>query len=83
MGAKLVCLPQFSISQFIKILEDYKPTLLYLVPPIVQMMAINEKITSKHVENVRLIMSGAANIGAESIAKFRERVSNDFKFTQG
>lgn len=82
MGAKLVCLPQFSIPQFIKILEDYKPTLLYVVPPIVQMMAINEKITSRHVENVRLIMSGAATIGGESIAKFRERISNVL-FIQG
>ncbi|XP_046823633.1 4-coumarate-CoA ligase 1-like isoform X1 [Vespa crabro] len=83
MGAKLVCLPQFSIEQFIKILENYKPTLLYVVPTIVQMMVINEQITSKYFENVRHIMSGAATIGEESIRKFHEHISNKVRFTQG
>ncbi|XP_043672062.1 4-coumarate--CoA ligase 1-like [Vespula pensylvanica] len=83
MGAKLVCLPQFSAAQFIKILKNYKPTLLYLVPPIVQMMAINEQITPKHVESIRFILSGAATIGPESIAKFRERINANVIFAQG
>lgn len=83
MGAKLVCLPQFSVAQFIKILKNYKPTLLYLVPPIVQMIAINEQITPKHVESIRFILSGAATIGPESIAKFRERINANVIFTQG
>ncbi|KAK2580331.1 hypothetical protein KPH14_001229 [Odynerus spinipes] len=83
MGAKLVCVPQFSVPEYMKILVNHKPTLLYLVPPIVQMMAINEQITSRHVENVRLIVSGAAPIGEEFISIFRKRVTDSANFIQG
>ncbi|XP_014615752.1 PREDICTED: 4-coumarate--CoA ligase 1-like [Polistes canadensis] len=83
IGAKLVCLPQFSIKDYIKILENYKPTLLYLVPPIIQMMVNNEQITSRHVEHVRMIISGAAPLGIDTISKFHERVSDKVQFVQG
>lgn len=83
MGAKIVCVPQFTIPDYVKILVNYKPTLLYVVPPIVQMMALNEEITSRHVEHVRVIVSGAAPIGEESISIFRKRVSDSVTFIQG
>ncbi|XP_050451590.1 uncharacterized protein LOC126851547 isoform X1 [Cataglyphis hispanica] len=83
IGAKLVCMPQFSMNKFIKLLEDYRCTALYLVPPIVQMMAHDERITLRHVASVKIILSGAAPLGEESIAKFRSRVSDYTIFVQG
>ncbi|XP_015179941.1 PREDICTED: 4-coumarate--CoA ligase 1 [Polistes dominula] len=82
-GARLVCLPQFSVENYMKLLENYKPTLLYLVPPIIQMMVNNENVTSKHVQNVRAVVSGAAPIGTDTINKFHERISNKVTFLQG
>lgn len=83
IGAKLVCMPKFSMEKFIKLLEDHRCTILYTVPPIVQMMAYDERITSRHVASMKLIMSGAAPLGEESIAKFQSRVSNVVTFVQG
>ncbi|KAI4477337.1 hypothetical protein M0802_014744 [Mischocyttarus mexicanus] len=83
IGAKLVCLPQFSVENYIKILENYKPTLLYLVPPIIQMMIINEQIKSRHVEHVRIMLSGAAPLGTDTINKLFERISDKVQLLQG
>lgn len=83
IGAKLVCIPQFSMNKFIKLLEDHRCTVLHMVPPIIQMMAYNERISSRHVASVKLIHSGAAPLGEESIVKFQSRVSNSVTFVQG
>lgn len=83
LGGKLVCMPYFSQDEFIKVLEEYRPTQLNIVPPIVQMLAHNKRITPRHVENVKMILSGAAPIGDESIAMFQSRVSDSVTFCQG
>ncbi|XP_071626947.1 uncharacterized protein [Temnothorax longispinosus] len=83
IGAKLVCLPQFSIEGFTKLLENHRCTVLHVVPPIVQIMTQNERITSRHVESLRLILSGAAPLGEKSIAKFQSRFTNAVTFRQG
>ncbi|XP_029176425.1 4-coumarate--CoA ligase 1-like isoform X2 [Nylanderia fulva] len=83
IGAKLVCMPQFSLTKLIKLLEDYRCTVMHAVPPIVQMIAYDERIMSRHFEFMRLIVSGAAPLGEESIAKFQNRVSNCVTFVQG
>ncbi|XP_072752220.1 uncharacterized protein [Anoplolepis gracilipes] len=83
IGGKLVCMPQFSMNNLIKLLEEHRCTVLHTVPPIVQMMAYDQRITSRHVESIKLILSGAAPLGEESIAKFQSRVSNSVNFVQG
>lgn len=47
------------------------------------MMVNNEQITSRHVEHVRMIISGAASLGIDTISKFHERVSDKVQFVQG
>ncbi|XP_011867811.1 PREDICTED: 4-coumarate--CoA ligase 1 [Vollenhovia emeryi] len=83
IGAKVVCLPQFSVKEFTKLLENHRCTILHAVPPIVQMMTSNERITSRHVESIRTIMCGAAPLGEKSIAKFHSRFTNPMIFNQG
>ncbi|XP_071582708.1 uncharacterized protein [Temnothorax nylanderi] len=83
IGAKLVCLPQFSIEGFTKLLENHRCTVLHVVPPIVQIMTQNERITSRHVESLRIILTGAAPLGENSIAKFQSRFTNAVNFIQG
>ncbi|XP_011692595.1 PREDICTED: probable 4-coumarate--CoA ligase 3 isoform X2 [Wasmannia auropunctata] len=82
IGAKLVCLPQFSVEGFTKLLENHRCTIMHAVPPIVQMMAYNERITSRHVESLRFIMSAAAPLGEKSIEKFQSRFNNVATFIQ-
>ncbi|KYM95989.1 PREDICTED: 4-coumarate--CoA ligase [Cyphomyrmex costatus] len=83
IGAKLVCLPKFSMDGFMKLLENHRCTALHVVPPIVQMMIYNERITSRHVESIRLTLSGAAPLGEKLITKFQNRFPNDITFIQG
>ncbi|XP_011647306.1 4-coumarate--CoA ligase 1-like [Pogonomyrmex barbatus] len=83
MGAKLVCLPQFSQEKFMKLLEDYQCTIMYVVPPIIQMMVYNKQITSRHVGSLRNVTSGAAPLGEEIIERFRSYCPKDMIFVQG
>lgn len=82
VGAKLVCMPQFSMNKLVKLLEDHRCTIMYTVPPIIQMIAYDKRITSRHVASMKLIISGAAPLGEESIAMFQSRV-NRVNFVQG
>ncbi|XP_032681987.1 4-coumarate--CoA ligase 1-like [Odontomachus brunneus] len=83
IGGKLVCMPKFSQNEFIKVLEEYPITQLQVVPPIVQMLVYNERITPRHVKHIKSILSGAAPIGDESIAMFQSRISDSVIFCQG
>ncbi|XP_066593054.1 uncharacterized protein [Prorops nasuta] len=81
MGAKIVCLPQFTPDNFFNVIEKHKPTLLYLVPPMVQMLSL--RASPKLVESVQQIISGAAPLGEETVALFKRNVSSTITFGQG
>lgn len=78
-----MCLPQFSAEAFIKLLENHRCTVLHIVPPIIQMMINNERITPRHIESVRLTLTGAAPLGEKLIANFRSRFTTGMNFIQG
>ncbi|XP_067211009.1 uncharacterized protein [Linepithema humile] len=82
IGAKLVLMPHFTSEKFIKLLENHRFTVIYTVPPIVQMMANNERFTPRHISSVRMLGVGAAPIGEESIAQFRSRISDTIPIVQ-
>lgn len=75
-------MPQFSMNKLVKLLEDHQCTIMHTVPPVVQMMTHDKRITSRHVASMKLIISGAAPLGEESIAKFQDRVDR-INFIQG
>jgi 4-coumarate--CoA ligase len=82
IGAKLVCMPQFSVEGFTKLLENHRCTILHTVPPLIQMMVHNKRITSHQIEFIRLIVSGAAPLGEKSIEQFKNRFNNAVNFVQ-
>lgn len=63
LGCKLVTLPRFTPDDLIKSLYDFKGTVLNLVPPIVLFLTNSPKVEPKHLEHLRVVMSGAAPIG--------------------
>ncbi|XP_008557378.1 uncharacterized protein LOC103578173 [Microplitis demolitor] len=83
LGAKIICMPQFSSTALLDVFEKHKITILYIAPPIVQMLANDDRFTTRHLERVKLIMSGAAPTGEEVIAKFLNRAGPHINFTQG
>ncbi|XP_020294512.1 4-coumarate--CoA ligase 1-like isoform X2 [Pseudomyrmex gracilis] len=82
IGAKIVCLPYFVKDNFIRLLENHKCTTLQAVPPIIQMMANDERVTSRHVESMKDVVLGGAPFGNESISMFLSRVG-DVPIVQG
>lgn len=83
IGAKLICIPKFNLPDFLNALKQYRPTQLYTIPPVIQMMANNKAVTSDHVQSIRIITSGAAPLGKESISLFKQNVSSKPVFVQG
>jgi acyl-CoA synthetase (AMP-forming)/AMP-acid ligase II len=64
-GSPVVTLPRFDLEQFLKIVQDYRITVTYLVPPIVLALAKHPAVEKYDLSSVRLVFSGAAPLGEE------------------
>ncbi|XP_015113043.1 4-coumarate--CoA ligase-like 7 [Diachasma alloeum] len=82
LGAKIICMPQFTSNNLLDVLEKYRTTLLYVAPPVVQLIANNSRFTKKHFEAIKCVTSAAAPIGMELITKFRSKIGTNLHFTQ-
>lgn len=76
-------MPQFSSTALLDVLEKNKVSILYVAPPIVQLLANETRFNKKHLNSLRSIMCGAAPLGEEVINKFLERADSTITFTQG
>jgi acyl-CoA synthetase (AMP-forming)/AMP-acid ligase II len=64
-GATLVTMPRFDLEQFLTILQDYRVSLAFLVPPIVLALAKHPLVDRFDLSALRFVNSGAAPLGAE------------------
>jgi acyl-CoA synthetase (AMP-forming)/AMP-acid ligase II len=64
-GATLVTMPRFDLEQFLTILQDYRVSLAFLVPPIVLALAKHPLVDRFDLSALRFINSGAAPLGAD------------------
>lgn len=72
-GCKLVEMRKFHSDAFVKYLQEYKVNILYLVPPLIQFLATSDKITKKHLANMRMILCGGAPLSRETQLLLYER----------
>lgn len=82
-GCKVVTLPKFTSNGFINILDQHKPSLAYLVPPIILMMINNPNIAPHHITQLRNIICGAASLGASDTERFRIKSEGKVNLMQG
>ena len=73
-GATCVTLPRFDLEGFLQVLQDYKVTTAYLVPPIVLALAKHPIVDNYDLSSLRLIFSGAAPLGGEVAEEASQRV---------
>jgi 4-coumarate--CoA ligase len=73
-GATTVTMPRFDLAEFLRIVQDYKVTRLYLVPPIILALAKHPMVDEYDLSSVRQIFSGAAPLGGEIEAAAAKRV---------
>jgi acyl-CoA synthetase (AMP-forming)/AMP-acid ligase II len=64
-GATLVTMPRFDLEQFLTILQDYRVTLAFVVPPMVLALAKHPLVDRFDLSALRFIVSGAAPLSAE------------------
>lgn len=82
LGVEEVTLPSFRPDTFLNFLIDFKPTVLFLVPPIILFLGHFDKVTRKHMESTRLVMSGAAPLSKSDVERLIIK-SNGARFMQG
>jgi acyl-CoA synthetase (AMP-forming)/AMP-acid ligase II len=64
-GATLVTMPRFDLEQFLAILQDYRVSLAFVVPPIMLAMAKHPLVDRFDLSALRFIGSAAAPLSAE------------------
>ncbi|KAM3960255.1 uncharacterized protein ACR2FA_005733 [Aphomia sociella] len=82
-GLKVVTLSKFEPSKFLDSLSQLKINILYLAPPTVLFLGSHPQVTSKHLESVRVLISGAAPLSQVDLDKFMGKVKHEFHFGQG
>ncbi|KAM5347280.1 hypothetical protein ACJ41O_010285 [Fusarium nematophilum] len=87
-GDEIIVLPRFQLDQLLGAIQKFKIEQLCLVPPIVvQLLSNQEKCRKYDLSSVRLIFSGAAPLGKETIEKVLEiypkwRISQGYGLTE-
>ncbi|KAK9512342.1 hypothetical protein O3M35_000789 [Rhynocoris fuscipes] len=82
-GAKVITLPKFEESTFLRSLKDYKATVLFIAPPLVLYLANSPSVTKEHLSSVRTIVSGAAPLSQTDIMKCFNKMPANINFKQG
>lgn len=67
-GATVVTMPRFELEPFLQLLQDYRVTRAYLVPPIILALAKHPAVERYDLSALRVIMSGAAPL-SEAVAR--------------
>ncbi len=64
-GATIVTMPRFDMEQFLQLVQQYKISRAHLVPPIVLGLAKHPLVDKYDVSSLKVIVSGAAPLGAD------------------
>jgi acyl-CoA synthetase (AMP-forming)/AMP-acid ligase II len=73
-GATVVTMPRFDLDQFLELIERHRVTRAYVVPPIALALAKHPAVEGRDLSSLRLIMSGAAPLGAELSEQVANRI---------
>lgn len=80
-GATLVTMPRFELEPFLQAVQDHGLTRLFLVPPIVLLLAKSPLVAKYDLSTVRSAVSGAAPLDAGTARLCQERI--DARVMQG
>jgi acyl-CoA synthetase (AMP-forming)/AMP-acid ligase II len=72
-GATIVSMPRFDLEQFVGLIEEHEVTRAYVVPPIALALAKHPALEGRDLGSLKMIMSGAAPLGAELADRVSQR----------
>ena len=73
-GATLVVVSKFELEPYLKLVEQYRATLLHVVPPVVVALAKHPAVAAHDFSSVRKLFSGAAPLGADVTEQCTRRI---------
>ena len=73
--ARLVTMPRFDLTEFLRIIQDERCTYLFIAPPIAVALAKHPLVDGYDLSSVRAILSGAASLDAELAHAVAARLS--------
>jgi acyl-CoA synthetase (AMP-forming)/AMP-acid ligase II len=72
--ATLVTMPRFDLGEYLRIIQQYRATTLFVAPPIALALAKHPAAASADLSSVRMLMSGAAPFDEKLGALVAERI---------
>jgi 4-coumarate--CoA ligase len=72
-GLELVVMTKFEIERFCQIIETYKVTFIYLVPPVLLLLSKHPSISKYNLSSLRMVNSGAAPLTRDLIEAVNKR----------
>ncbi|XP_038212488.1 4-coumarate--CoA ligase 1-like [Zerene cesonia] len=82
-GIKLVTLPKMNPDHFMNALEKYKTNLVFVAPPLVQLMATHPAASPKTYRHLQMVINGAAPMASTDAERFLNKVQRKIRFNQG
>ena len=80
MGQKIVVLKRFQEELFLKIIQDFRLSNLWLAPPLVILLAKSPLVAKYDLSSVKEILSGAAPLSKDTEEGVKRRLqSQSFK----
>jgi acyl-CoA synthetase (AMP-forming)/AMP-acid ligase II len=73
-GNTAVTMPRFELAGALQAIEDHKVTHYYAVPPMVLALAKQPIVDNYDLSSLKIVVSGAAPLGAELAAEASERI---------
>jgi len=70
----IVVMPKFDIDSFCKIVQDYKITFVYVVPPVVLLLSKHPAVGKYDLSSIRMMNSGAAPLTKELVEALWKRL---------
>lgn len=74
-GATIVTMPRFDMEGFLQLVQQYKISRAHLVPPIVLGLAKHPLVDQYDLSSLKVIVSGAAPLGADLTAACAKRLN--------
>lgn len=73
LGCKIITIPKYEPSSYLRVIREHKATFLSAVPPIVIQLASYEKACHADFEHVRFLASAASSLAHTDVERFREK----------
>lgn len=77
LGGHIVTLPRFTVEDYIKCLETYKPHSIFVVPSLLLFLITHPEVSPAHLASIKRVICGAAPATKNLIEKFKEKIGRD------